>query len=160
MSLSASTETHNHGALPGEVRPVNSGRNPQLLEAAVAGMVLGFNPRDYEMRAQAAAAWEGIRALLAEGILDDATGAAPWTRDHSQYPRATTDLLKKRYTELKTLAHLVKAVSFESSTNSEVSVAGRALCRMAVCLDDLINGSDRRVSPKLRHYVFAQQPIH
>jgi hypothetical protein len=138
----------------------DSGRSSRLLEAAVAGLVLSFNPRDYEMRAQAAAAWEGIRAVLADDVLAEEIGAAPWTRDSSHYPRATADLLKKRYVELKTLAHLIKDISFENSTNSEVSVAGRALCRLAVCLDDLINGSDRRVSPKLRQYVFAQHMTH
>ncbi len=160
MLLSATSDTHNGATAHSTARPASSRRDPQLLEAAVAGMVLGFNPRDYEMREQAAAAWEGIRAMLAEGVLADEIGVAPWTRDHSRFPRSTTELLKKRYTELRTLAHLIKSVSFESGTNSEVSVAGRALCRLAVCLDDLINGSDRRVSPKLRQYAFAQHPVH
>lgn len=160
MSLAASTETDTSTAAQDSAPRVYSGRDPQLLEAAVAGMVLGFNPRDYEMRTQAATAWEGIRAILAEGVLADEIGAAPWARGNSHYPRNTTDLLKKRYGELRTLAHLIKSVSFESSTNSEISVAGRALCRLAVCLDDLINGSDRRVSPKLRQYVFAQRFTH
>ena len=159
MLLSAS-DTHNGATAHSTARPADSQRDPQLLEAAVAGMVLGFNPRDYEMREQASAAWEGIRAILADGILADEIVTAPWTRDNSRYPRSTTELLKKRYTELRTLAHLIKSVSFESGTNSEVSVAGRALCRLAVCLDDLINGSDRRISPKLRQYAFAQRETH
>src|SRR5690348_16806511 len=125
------------------VARVSPGPSPQLLEAAVAGMVLGFNPRDSEMRAQATVAWEGIHALLADDVLADRASAAPWAHDESNFPRSTTELLKKRYAELRSLAHLIKAVSFESSTDSEVSVAGRALCRLAVCLDDLINGGDR-----------------
>jgi hypothetical protein len=156
----AHIDTTNEPGRGGRAESAESGRSSQLLEAAVAGLVLSFNPRDYEMRAQAAAAWEGIRAVLADDVLAEEVGAAPWTRDSSHYPRATADLLKKRYLELRTLAHLIKDISFESSTNSEVSVAGRALCRLAVCLDDLINGSDRRVSPKLRQYVLAQRMTH
>lgn len=90
-----------------------------LLDAAVAGIVLDFNPRDDEMREKAERAWATIRTLL---------GSSPG----KLRPRRWI------YAELRSLARIVDSVSFEIGSDAEISSAGRALCRLAVKLRNLM----------------------
>lgn len=129
-------------------------RDVRLLEAAVAGVVLSFNPRDNEMRDKAIEAQECLREMLAEHVFSEEPCFLPWTEDRS-VSRTMAELLKKRYSELRTLAQTVNSTSFETGSNSEIAVAGRALCKLSVKLDDLMDGAERRMLAKLRHYVFA-----
>ncbi len=130
-------------------------RDARLLDASIAGVVLSVNPRDDEMREKAAGAWNFIRTMLAEHLLDEADADLPWTADTSIGSPTACDILRKRYSELRTLARTVEATSFEVGTDSEVSAAGKALCRLAVKLDDLSERTQRRLVNKLRQYVFA-----
>ena len=66
-------------------------------------------------------------------------------------------MLKKRYFELRALARTVDSVSFEDGSDAEISNAGKALCQLAVKLDDLMEGTERRLVNKLRHYVFSSE---
>jgi len=128
-------------------------RDARLLDASIAGVVLSFNPRDDEMRERAERSWGVIRNLLAGHLFDD-DAAMPWDADAPGSP-ATCDLLKKRYSELRTLARTVAAVSFEHGSDREISSAGKALCRFAVKLDDLMDATERRLVNQLRLYVFS-----
>ena len=46
-------------------------------------------------------------------------------------------------------------VSFEDDPDKVVSVAGKALCALAVKLDDLIDSEEMRLLPTLRRILFA-----
>ena len=46
-------------------------------------------------------------------------------------------------------------VSFEEDPDKVVSVAGKALCALAVNLDDLIDSEEMRLLPALRKVLFA-----
>jgi hypothetical protein len=46
-------------------------------------------------------------------------------------------------------------VSFEDDPDKVVSVAGKALCALAVKLDDLIDSEEMRLLPALRKMLFA-----
>ena len=128
-------------------------RDARLLDASIAGVVLSFNPRDDEMRERAERSWEIIQGLLARHLFtDDAT--MPWSIEAVGSSTAC-GLLKKRYSELRTLARTVAAVSFEHGSDREISSAGRALCRLAVKLDDLMDATERRLVNQLRQYVFS-----
>jgi hypothetical protein len=129
-------------------------RDPRLLEASIAGVVLSVNPGDLAMRARAAIAWDAIRAMLSDHILCDANGFMPWTGDNSISPMMA-GLLERRCAELRSLATAVRATSFAYGPDSEVSIAGKALCRLAVLLDDLMDGAPRRLATQLRQYVFC-----
>jgi hypothetical protein len=128
-------------------------RDARLLDASIAGVVLSFNPRDDEMRERAEQSWEIIRALLADHLFIG--GAMPWGLDSAIGSPATCEILKKRYLELRTLAREVASVSFEDGSDAEISSAGKALCRLAVKLDDLMDATERRLVNQLRHYVFS-----
>ncbi len=132
-------------------------RDAHLLDASIAGVVLSFNPRDDEMRQKAERAWETIRALLASHVLADETDTLPWHRDASVGSATASDLIGKRYCELRTLARTVNSISFEDGSDAEISHAGKALCRLAVKLDDLMERTERRLVIKLRQYVFSSE---
>jgi hypothetical protein len=158
---SAKSNLNQMGFVPENFRPSATSRvdwtllsrDARLLDASIAGVVLSFNPRDDEMRERAERSWEIIRNLLAGHIFnDDAT--MPWGAEAIGSP-AACDLLKKRFTELRALARTVAAVSFEHGSDSQISSAGKALCRLAVKLDDLMDATERRLVNQLRHYVFS-----
>ncbi|HLI79840.1 MAG TPA: hypothetical protein VKV03_07650 [Candidatus Binataceae bacterium] len=128
-------------------------RDARLLDASIAGVVLSFNPRDDEMRERAEQSWEIIRALLADHLFIE--DAMPWSAASAIGSPAACDILKRRYVELRGLAREVASVSFEDGSDAEISSAGKALCRLAVKLDDLMDGTERRLLNQLRHYVFS-----
>jgi len=130
-------------------------RDARLLDASIAGVVLSVNPRDDEMREKATRAWNFIRTMLADHLVDDADADLPWHGDTSIGSPTACDILRKRYSELRALARTLESTSFEHGTDSEVSAAGKALCRLAVKLDDLSERTQRRLVNKLRQYVFA-----
>jgi hypothetical protein len=130
-------------------------RDARLLDASIAGVVLSFNPRDNEMRLKAERAWETIRALLASHLLTDEAETLPWQGDASVGSATAADLLCKRYCELRALARIVNSTSFEDGSDAEISGAGKALCRLAVKLDDLMERTERRLVNKLRQYVLS-----
>jgi hypothetical protein len=129
-------------------------RDARLLDASIAGVVLGINPRDEEMRHKAEHAWGTIRGLLADHLFADES-AAPWNSDTSVGSATSGEILKKRYSEIRGLARTVASVSFADGSDLEVSSAGTALCRLAVKLDDLMEDTERRLVNKLRQYVFS-----
>ena len=133
----------------------NFSRDAHLLEASIAGIVLTFNPRDDEMREKAELAWRAIRTQLAGHLLDAKPEVLPWAGDSSIGSATAADLLKKRYSELRALARTVNAISFEVGTDAEIAGAGKALCRLAVKLDELMETTHRRLVNKLRQYVFS-----
>jgi len=130
-------------------------RDAHLLDASIAGVVLSFSPRDDEMRETAERSWKIIRALLADHLFGDEAASLPWDGDASVGSPAATDILRKRYAELRLLARTVASVSFENGSDPEISNAGKALCRLAVKLHDLMDGTQRRPVNKLRQYVFS-----
>lgn len=130
-------------------------RDARLLDASIAGVVLSFNPRDDEMRQKAERAWETIRALLASHLLGEEPDTLPWHGDPAVGSATASDLLSKRYCELRALARTVNSISFEDGSDAEISGAGKALCRLAVKLDDLMERTERRLVNKLRQYVLS-----
>jgi hypothetical protein len=158
---SAKSNLNQMGFVPGNLPPSATNRvdwsalsrDARLLDASIAGVVLSFNPRDDQMRERAERAWEVIRKLLAQHLFTDDL-ATPWSADAIGSSTAC-DLLKKRYSELRTLARTVAAVSFEHGSDREISSAGKALCRLAVKLDDLMDATERRLVNQLRVYVFS-----
>jgi hypothetical protein len=132
-------------------------RDARLLDASIAGIVLSFNPRDDEMRGRAARAWKTIRALLADHLFVDDDTMSPWNGDAAVGSATSSDILKKRYSEFRSLVRTVASVSFECGSDAEISSAGKALCRLAVKLDDLMERSERRLVNKLQQYVLVSR---
>jgi hypothetical protein len=66
------------------------------------------------------------------------------------------DRIKKRHREIRALSSKLIGVSFEDDPDKVVLMAGKALCALAVMLDDLIDSEEMRLLPTLRRMSFAQ----
>ncbi len=65
------------------------------------------------------------------------------------------DQLKAQNHELRPLARKLTSVSFEEDADGVVAPAGRALCMLAIKLDDLIDSEETGLLPALRKVLFA-----
>ena len=52
-----------------------------LLDAAVAGVILGFKPSDRDMRTQAQRCWEMLKPRLNQHLLSEDETVLPWAKD-------------------------------------------------------------------------------
>jgi len=126
-----------------------------LLDAAVAGVILGFKPSDREMRAQAQRCWETLKPRLNQHLMSEDETVLPWVEGEGGISAAALDRIKKRHLQLRLLIGKLTGVSFEEDPDKVVSVAGKALCALAVKLDDLIDSEEMRLLPALRKMPFA-----
>jgi len=126
-----------------------------LLDAAVAGVVLGFKPSDREMRAQAQRCWEILKPQLNQHLLSEDETVLPWAGDADGLPPEVMDRIKNSHREMRALISKLNGVSFEKDPDKVVAVAGKALGVLAVKLDDLIDSEEMRLLPALRRMLFA-----
>ena len=126
-----------------------------LLDAAVAGVILGFKPADSEMRAQAQRCWDILKPRLNQHLLSEDETVLPWAQDAGRLSTAMLDLIKNSHRELRSLIAKLVGVSFKGDPDKVVSAAGKALCALAVKLDDLIDSEEMRLLPALRRILFA-----
>jgi hypothetical protein len=126
-----------------------------LLDAAVAGVILGFRPADREMRAQAHRCWDALKPRLNQHLLSEDETVLPWAKESGGLSPAILERIGKSHDELRALVGKLVGVSFEDDPDSVVSAAGKALCALAVKLDDLIDSEEMRLLPALRRMLFA-----
>jgi len=130
-----------------------------LLDAAVAGVVLGFKPSDREMREQAERCWETLKPILSYHLFSEDERVLPWAKGLAGFSPAVMLRLKKSHDELRGIAKKLASVSFEDDTDKAVARAGKALCTLAVKLDDLIASEELRLLPALRKLLFSETGI-
>ncbi len=155
------------GAPPGEIKRLVEKLSMEdlklslpLLNAAVSGVILGFNPEDAQMRRLAARSWKRIKPLLSRHLMSEDENVIPWAETQREFSRAKVEKFKKRHEELRSLVQTINSVDFEAGERADVSRAGKALCRLAVRLDDLIEGEERELFPMLRRFVMVkEQPV-
>ena len=126
-----------------------------LLDAAVAGAILGFKPSDREMRAQAQRCWEILKPQLNQHLLSEDETVLPWAEIAGGLPAAVMERIKQSHLEIRSLASKLNGVSFPKDPDKVVAGAGKALCVLAVKLDDLIASEEMRLLPALRKMLFA-----
>jgi hypothetical protein len=126
-----------------------------LLDAAVAGVFLGFKPSDREMRAQAQRCWETLKPQLNQHLLSEDETVLPWAQDAGGLPAEVASRIKKSHREMRALIGKLVGVSFDEDPDKVVAAAGKALCMLAVKLDDLIDSEEMRLLPALRKMLFA-----
>ena len=126
-----------------------------LLDAAVAGAILGFKPSDREMRAQAQRCWEILKPQLNQHLLSEDETVLPWAEGAGGISPAAMDRIKESHLEMRSLIARLVGVSFEEDPDKVVATAGKALCVLAVKLDDLIDSEEMRLLPALRRMLFA-----
>ena len=126
-----------------------------LLDVAVAGVILGFRPADGEMRAQAQRCWDVLKPRLNQHLLSQDETVLPWAKDAGGLSPAMLARIMKSHRELRGLIAQLVGVSFKDDPDKVVSAAGKALCALAVKLDDLIDSEEMRLLPALRRMLFA-----
>ena len=126
-----------------------------LLDAAVAGVILGFKPSDREMRVQAQRCWEILQPQLNQHLLSEDETVLPWAEGAGGFPPEVMNRIKNSHLEMRSLIGKLTGVSFEEDPDKIVAVAGKALCVLAVKLDDLIDSEELRLLPALRKMLFA-----
>src|SRR5271166_7193186 len=118
-----------------------------LLDAAVAGAILGFKPSDREMRTQAQRCWEILKPQLNQHLLSEDETVLPWAEGAGRLSAAVIGRIKKSHREMRSLIGKLVGVSFEEDPDEVVAAAGKALCMLAVKLDDLIDSEEMRLLP-------------
>ena len=126
-----------------------------LLDAAVAGVILGFKPSDRQMRVQAQQCWGILKPQLNQHLLSEDETVLPWVEGAGGLSLEVMDRIKKSHRELRSLIGKLVGVSFEDDPDEIVAAAGKALCMLAVKLDDLIDSEEMRLLPALRRMLFS-----
>jgi hypothetical protein len=126
-----------------------------LLDAAVAGIILGFMPADREMRTQAQRCWEILKPQINQHLLSEDEIVLPWAEGAGGLSVEMVNRIKKDHREMHSMMGKLAGVSFEDDPDRTVAAAGRALCTLAVKLDDLINSEEMRLLPALRKSLFT-----
>ena len=137
-----------------ELRREDYGMGLPLLDTAVAGLILGFKPSDREMRAQAHRCWEILKPQLNQHLLSEDETVLPWAKDVDGLSPKVMDRIQKTHRELRSLIAKLTGVSFEKDPDKIVAAAGKALCALAVKIDDLIDSEEMRLLPALRRMLF------
>ncbi len=112
-------------------------------------MILGFKPSDREMRAQAQRCWDTLKPRLNQHLLSEDETVLPWAEGAGGISAAALDRIKQSHLEMRALIGKLTGVSFAEDPDKVVSVAGKALCALAVKLDDLIDSEEMRLLPAL-----------
>ncbi len=126
-----------------------------LLDTAVASVILGFKPSDREMRVQAQRCWEILQPQLNQHLLSEDETVLPWAEGAGGFSPEVMNRIKNSHLEMRSLIGKLIGVSFEEDPDKIVAVAGKALCVLAVKLDDLIDSEELRLLPALRKMLFA-----
>jgi hypothetical protein len=128
----------------------------RLLNAAVAGAVVARQPADTILRAEAAEAWNSIKAVIAHHLSSEEDVVLPWMKSQENFPPDLILRTCEQHLRLRELARTVDAASFITGSNEEVVKAGTALTAFSVCLDDLIDGEERDLFPMIQRSLFEE----
>ncbi len=128
----------------------------RLLDAAVAGAVVARHPSDAILRAEAAEAWNSIKPVIMHHLASEEEIVLPWAKLRENFPPDLILRAQEQHLRLRHLAEAVDAASFIAGTDEEVVKAGTALTAFAVCLDDLIDGEERDLFPRIERSLLAE----
>ncbi len=131
-----------------------------IIEAAVTGSELSFNPSDPELRKRAAKAWKTIQPIMAHHLASEDLLMLPWAKAQSMLPPELIERTRKEHQELLGEGGSLARVSFEHGSDEEVARAGKVLCVFAALLDDIVAGEQGNLFPMLRRALFATSAPH
>ncbi len=126
-----------------------------LLDAAVAGAILARDPADRALRHEAAAAWQELAATLSHHVATEEEVTSPRAGLQRNYLKPVIKGVRERLARMRGLATTVASVDFDRAGDAEVRRGARALCAIAVDLDDLIDSDERHLFPFLQRSLFA-----
>ncbi|HVA80513.1 MAG TPA: hypothetical protein VNF29_06275 [Candidatus Binataceae bacterium] len=128
-----------------------------LLDAAVAGAILARDPADRALRHEAAQAWQSLAATLSHHVAAEEEMAARWVKSKREIPNRPIVGARERLARLRGLAATVSGVDFARAADADARRGARALCSLAMDLDDLIDSDERELFPLLQRSLFAHR---
>lgn len=131
-----------------------------IIEAAVTGSELSFQPSNPELRTRAAKAWATIQSIMAHHLASEDMLILPWAQAQSVLPAGLIEKTRKEHQELVGAGGSLARVSFEHGSDEEVARAGKVLCVFAALLDDVVAGEQGSLFPMLRRALFATSGPH
>ncbi len=129
----------------------------RLLNAAVAGAAVALHPSDPDFRRGADSAWRDLEPMISHHLKSDGETVLSWAESRAQFPHDLVVRAHERHQKLRRLVRRLVDARFRAASDSAVKKAGRALCALAVHLDDLIAGEERTLFPLLHRRLFADQ---
>ena len=105
--------SRNPSATPADTRKIRNlteelsreehGLGIPLLDAAVAGVILGFKPSDREMRTQAQRCWETLKPRLNQHLLSEDETVLPWAQVAGGISAEQMERIKQSHLEMRSL---------------------------------------------------------
>lgn len=126
-----------------------------LLDAAVAGAILARDPADRSLRREAAREWKSLAATLLHHVTTEEAVTSLKVGLKRQLPRPLVKEVRERLGRLRALTLTVEGVDFEHADDAQVRRGARALCAIAVDLDDLIDSDERHLFPLMQRALFG-----
>lgn len=133
----------------------NSQSVAPLLDAAVAGAILARDPGDRTLRREAALAWRWLEPALSDHVASEEEMTSRRVGSERVLPQPLLDGVRERLARLRLLATTVAGVDFDRAGDTEVRRGARALCAIAVDLDDLIDRDETQLLPILQRSLFT-----
>lgn len=137
-----------------ELNREDSELRSRLLDAALVGLRVARKPDSKTFREDAAKIWAGLEPLIS-GYLRAEEKVMPWAAHYIHLPPEAVRSVRECHRRLGKLLASLKTASFESAPDCQAAKAGRELCALAVCIDDLIDDERRRIFPVVQKALFS-----
>ncbi len=137
-----------------ELNREDSELREHLLDAALAGLRLARDPHSRNLRRDAGRIWSVIEPVISHHFAAEDAVMLPWL---DRYAHLSPDIRRRArecHDKLKKLAVAVENSDFERVSDVDAAATGRALCGLAVCLDDAIDAEERRLFPAIQKALF------
>lgn len=142
------------GRLCEELNREDSELRSHLLDAALAGLQLTRHPESQEFRREATKLWSTIEPILSHHLAaEDTAIMLAWLERHGHVSPEVLLRVRGYHSRLKQLARAIQP-DFQNSSEDAATEAGRTLCGLAVCLDDLIDSEEHKIFPAIHQALF------
>jgi DNA-binding NarL/FixJ family response regulator len=138
-----------------ELNSEDSQLRTSLLDAALAGLRLSRNPESRNLRRDAAKIWTAMEPTLSHHLVAEDHQLLPWLDQQDGLSPDVARMIRDCHDELRVLMDRIVNGGADHLTEDEARDAGRALSRLAVCLDDAIDDEKRKLLPAIQRALFA-----
>jgi hypothetical protein len=137
-----------------ELNRKDSALRPHLLDAALAGLRLTRTPTSRALRCDAAEVWSVIEPVIHSHLQAGDGVTLSWIDRHARLSPQVLHRVRRCHWKLRKLTSAIERARFESVSDAQAIQAGRALCGLAVCLDDAIDVEERKIFPAIHQALF------
>jgi hypothetical protein len=137
-----------------ELNREDSELRSRLLDAALVGLRVARKPDSKTFREDAAKIWAALEPSIS-GYLRAEGHVVPWAARYTHLPAEAVRSVRECHRRLGKLLASMKTTPFQSAPDCQAAKAGRELCALAVCIDDLIDDERRRIFPIVQKALFS-----